>query len=128
MALKTLYRLALILPLVAPGLGALRSPYYFVGTVVWLYPDEFLRILVLLTPLAAWLWAQLGRRPATRRTALLWWAPLQPVMVRLAGHPGNAPGVRNAPQGSRAEQQSSKLAGWRIKECLQTASRRLLRT
>jgi hypothetical protein len=81
--LRTFYRLALILPLVGLGLGALRSPYYVVGTVVWLSPAEFQRILVLYTTLAAWLWVQLGRGPATRWAALLWWAPLQLVALVL---------------------------------------------
>jgi hypothetical protein len=82
-ALRTFYRLALIIPFVALGLGALRSPYYVVGTVVWLSPDALLRLLVLYTLLAAWLWVQFGRRPATRWTALLCWAPLQLVILVL---------------------------------------------
>jgi hypothetical protein len=46
-ALRTFYPLALIIPLLGLGLGALRSPYYVVGTVVWLSPDALLRFLVL---------------------------------------------------------------------------------
>jgi hypothetical protein len=82
-ALRTFYRLALIIPLVGLGLGALRSPYYVVGTVVWLSPDALLRLLALYTLLAAWLWVQFGRRAAARWPALLWWAPLQLVILVL---------------------------------------------
>jgi hypothetical protein len=89
MALRTFYRLALILPLFGLGVAARLSAsgygprYYVVGTVAWEYPAAFVQTLLVYCLLAAWVWVQLGRRPASRLTPVVWRSPLLFVVLAL---------------------------------------------
>jgi hypothetical protein len=74
---RACYRAVALGPLIGLAIAAaLATPAALPAGWDWVYPTSVTRGLLVYSVLAAWLWIEIGRRPAAEIRRRMWWVPL----------------------------------------------------